>query len=158
MPKQLGCKVISDEDGEVAELPGPGSRPGGHQNSAGALQIAGLGTVNEVPAGSCFGANATVRVFTPFALVLAIARPSLHLGPSRSTLLRRSTLTPHRVAASRAARSASRSLSHGQTVVVEGCVEQDPCMFVLSGGIVVAERDGCAIARISPGATFGEMV
>ncbi|CAE7199279.1 SKOR [Symbiodinium sp. CCMP2592] len=186
MPKQLGCKVISDEDGEVAELPGPGSRPGGHQNSAGALQIAGLGTVNEVPAGSCFGertligiakeANATVRVFTPFALVLAIARRSLHLGPSRSTLLRRSTLTPHRVAASRAARcgagakpklrrrsvshsarSASRSLSHGQTVVVEGCVEQDPCMFVLSGGIVVAERDGCAIARISPGATFGEL-
>ncbi|CAE7368133.1 SKOR, partial [Symbiodinium pilosum] len=52
------------------------------------IQIAGLGTVNEVPAGNCFGertligiakeANATVRVFTPFALVLAIARPSLH--------------------------------------------------------------------------------
>ena len=30
-------------------------------------------------------------------------------------------------------------------------------MFVVSGGIVVAERLGRAIARISPGATFGEL-
>ncbi|CAJ1337620.1 unnamed protein product [Effrenium voratum] len=45
---------------------------------------------------------------------------------------------------------------HGQTIVVEGALEEDPSMFVLSGGIVVAEREGRAIARISPGATFGE--
>ena len=30
-------------------------------------------------------------------------------------------------------------------------------MFVVSGGIVVAERSQKAIARISPGATFGEL-
>ena len=27
-----------------------------------------------------------------------------------------------------------RCRRHGQTIVVEGCIEQDPCMFVLSGG------------------------
>jgi len=155
------------------------------------IQIAGLGTVNEVPAGNCFGertligiakeANATVRVFTPFALVLAIARPSLHKAlkkhPVETEHFEKLKTSPQggRISGSKVrhvelfracgtgflealnARVTSAMYLHGQTVVVEGCVEQDPCMFVLSGGIVVAERGGCAIARISPGATFGEL-
>jgi len=155
------------------------------------IQIAGLGTVNEVPAGNCFGertligiakeANATVRVFTPFALVLAIARPSLHKAlkkhPVETEHFEKLKTSPQggRISGSKVrhvelfracgtgflealnARVTSAMYLHGQTVAVEGCVEQDPCMFVLSGGIVVAERGGCAIARISPGATFGEL-
>ncbi|CAE7195742.1 SKOR [Symbiodinium natans] len=155
------------------------------------IQVAGLGAVNEVPAGNCFGertllgiakeANATVRVFTPFALVLAIGRPSLHKAlkkhPVETEHFEKLKTSPQggRISGSKVrhvelfracgtgflealnARVTSAMYLHGQTIVVEGCIEQDPCMFVLSGGIVVAERGGCAIARISPGATFGEL-
>ena len=40
---------------------------------------------------------------------------------------------------------------------LRGAYEEDPSMFVVSGGIMVAERLGRAIVRISPGATFGEL-
>lgn len=155
------------------------------------IQISGVGTVNEVPAGNCFGertllgiaaeANATVRVATPFALALAIVRPALHRAlkkhPVELEHFEKLKTSPQggRISGSKVrhvelfrgcgtgflealnSKVTSAMYLHGQTIVVEGAYEEDPSMFVLSGGIVVAERDGHAIARISPGATFGEL-
>ncbi|CAL1146231.1 unnamed protein product [Cladocopium goreaui] len=169
------------------------------------IQISGVGTVNEVPAGNCFGertllgiaaeANATVRVATPFALALAILRTALHKAlkkhPVEVEHFEKLKTSPQggRISGSKvrhvelfrasgtgflealnAKVTSAMFLStvqvvgwllgleqHGQTIVVEGSYEEDPAMFVLSGGIVVAERHGHAIARISPGATFGEL-
>lgn len=155
------------------------------------IQISGVGTVNEVPAGNCFGertllgiaaeANATVRVATPFALALAILRTALHKAlkkhPVEVEHFEKLKTSPQggRISGSKVrhvelfrasgtgflealnAKVTSAMFLHGQTIVVEGSYEEDPAMFVLSGGIVVAERHGHAIARISPGATFGEL-
>lgn len=155
------------------------------------IQISGVGTVNEVPAGNCFGertllgiaaeANATVRVATPFALALAILRTALHKAlkkhPVEVEHFEKLKTSPQggRISGSKVrhvelfrasgtgflealnSKVTSAMFLHGQTIVVEGSYEEDPAMFVLSGGIVVAERHGHAIARISPGATFGEL-
>lgn len=154
------------------------------------VEVGGIGRVAEVPTGNCFGertllgiadkANATVRVFTPFALVLAIPRDVLHLGlekhPDEKAHFERLKTAPMdgRIAGSKVrhvelfrpcgigflgclnAAVTSNAYLPGQTIVVEGDVEDDPRMFVLTGGIVMVEKDGKALARMSPGATFGE--
>jgi len=155
------------------------------------VEIGGIGTVAEVPTGNCFGertllgiaakANATVRVFTPFALALAIPRDVLNAGlelhPTEKDHFERLKVAPSdgRVAGSKVmhvelfrpcgfgfleslnSAVSSSCFLPGQTIVVEGDVERDPCMFVLTGGIIVAERGGRPLARMSPGATFGEL-
>lgn len=156
-----------------------------------AVEVNGIGKVAEVPAGNCFGertllgigaqANATVRVSTPFALVLSIPRTVMHAAlrehPDQKDHFDRLKKAPMegRVAGSKVrhvelfrpcgsgfldclnSKVKTCAYMPGQTIVVEGDVEKDPRMFVLIGGTIVAERSGKPLARMAPGATFGEL-
>mmetsp|Transcript_47864 Transcript_47864/g.86344 ORF Transcript_47864/g.86344 Transcript_47864/m.86344 type:complete len:1659 (-) Transcript_47864:128-5104(-) len=155
------------------------------------VEVSGIGTVADVLQGNCFGertllgisdkANATVRVLTPFALVLAIPRQVLQKAldehPAEQAHFEQLKTSPQegRIAGSKVRHvelfrpcgfgfleSLNQSVTfctylHGQTICVEGDVEPDPRMFVLTGGFIVAEKGGRPLARMSPGATFGEL-
>lgn len=155
------------------------------------IEVRGVGKVAEVPAGNCFGertllgiasqANATVRVSTPWALVLSIPRSAMGVAlkrhPEQQEHFERLKTQPME------GRVAGQKVRHvelfrpcgnqflqclndkvqtyaympGQTIVVEGDIEMDPRMFVLTGGVIVAERNNKPLARMAPGATFGEL-
>jgi CRP-like cAMP-binding protein len=126
-------------------------------------------------------ANATVRVSNPVALILAIPRTALlatlaaHPEEQEHFDTLRRTPMVGRVQGSKVRhvelfrpcktdflevlnRSIeARGYMPGSTIVVEGQEDVDPKMFVLTGGMVVAERRGRQMARMSPGATFGEL-
>eukprot|EP00931_Biecheleriopsis_adriatica_P083389 TRINITY_DN5698_c0_g1_i2.p1 TRINITY_DN5698_c0_g1~~TRINITY_DN5698_c0_g1_i2.p1 ORF type:complete len:1605 (+),score=366.13 TRINITY_DN5698_c0_g1_i2:141-4955(+) len=155
------------------------------------IEVAGLGTVAEKGAGFCFGertllgiakqANATVKVFSPFALCLSIPREVLDAAleqcPEEKAHFEMLKASPQdgRISGSKVrhvelfrgcgtgflealnSEVYSQMFLHGQTIVVEGEVEEDPKMFVLTGGIALAESNGRPLARMSPGATWGEM-
>lgn len=159
------------------------------------VEVEGLGVVSHVPAGNCFGertllgiaqvANATVRVATPFAIVIAIPSCALqetlvkHRDQKEHFELMKNEPVEGRVKGSLwsswVAHTAlfrncgmaflqclselvhTRGYMPGQTLVVENAVEDDSHMFVLVGGQVAAERNGQPIAEMSPGATFGEL-
>lgn len=155
------------------------------------IEIAEYGKVAEVPVGNCFGertllgiaprANATVRVSTPFAMVLAIPRAALQqaleLHPNQQAHFDRLKDRPAegRVAGVKvrhvelfrpcgaglmdALGAACKVITFlpGQSIVVEGDIEADPRMFVLAGGTIAAELRGRPLARMTPGATFGEL-
>eukprot|EP00927_Polykrikos_kofoidii_P044061 TRINITY_DN38136_c0_g1_i2.p1 TRINITY_DN38136_c0_g1~~TRINITY_DN38136_c0_g1_i2.p1 ORF type:complete len:1517 (-),score=269.81 TRINITY_DN38136_c0_g1_i2:238-4683(-) len=156
-----------------------------------AVEIKEMGQVAEVPTGNCFGertmlgiskqANATVRVMTPFALVLQIPKASLELvierhpgavekfeemkrtpmegrvkgmGVGLVGLFRRCNADFLDVLTSG---MQTRGYLPGQALVVEEVEEKDPAMFVLTGGSVVSLRKGKTIGMLASGSTFGEL-
>lgn len=155
------------------------------------VEVASVGKVAELGTGTCFGertllgiaaeANATVRVVTPFALVLAIKRTDLQWAlekhPWEQEHFEQMKKSPQagRISGTKVRHiemfrgcgsgflkvlndSVTTSMYlYGQTIIVEGERFPDPMMHVLTGGIVVAEQGNRPLARMSPGATFGEL-
>lgn len=129
-------------------------------------------------------ANATVRVITPYALVFAVPRSAfvnevLPKHPDERRRFKRAAAGDTGYGLVKGSKVKCLGLFQscgpdflqsidasvqtvgympGQTIVVEQDDEADPSMFVLTGGMAVAEKNGVEVAKMPKGASFGEPV